>query len=103
MSKKSEFFAAIARRISAVAIRISKIFDFDKFSGKQNILGSGFPRQCAHWLGMTQFFDSLRKSMPEGMLFFAYNIVADEQCSPLPSAFVGEGLDPPVGRRYNGR
>ena len=44
---------------------------------------NGLPRQCAHWLAMTGFFDSLEQALlPEGLFLFTQNWEADNTQQP---------------------
>ncbi len=60
----------------------------------------GFPRQCAHWLGMTWFFDSLRqarKCLPVAMhlAFFDYDLLEHQ-----PRIAAAGKIDGPVAGEY---
>ena len=46
-----------------------------QLSDKIVLKSRGFPRQCAHWLGMTWFFDSLKGTAQPFLFYTVFNNV----------------------------
>ena len=55
--------------VTGVGIRNLLAVNLRKSAGIMRF-GNGLPRQCAHWLAMTGFFDSLRNTIRQDGVFF---------------------------------